>query len=262
MRLLLIVFMLMTSIRANAEWTPPPNASPMVILRSAEEDADQARNQDALTKFQWLFRHSLDHNRAFYGVRLTGLLDSWRKLANTYPPAKKALEETRDESIRHLDDPKTARNNFIDVREIDRVLGDENKTVAVFVDLDKKSPKIAQEVYAAAQAALVRAKKFKLCNAYLDPENSYNDMAARHKRDRELADSEETEDGKKEWRRMAEDTFTNHVAFLIALLTLNDRKVEAAAIAKRAKTELSKDENAGLIDSALVGTLPTPLASD
>ncbi|HEX4412185.1 MAG TPA: hypothetical protein VH107_01065 [Lacipirellulaceae bacterium] len=257
MRLLLIAFVFVTPIRTNAEWAAPANPHPMLILRDAEDDALQARNDDALVKFQWLFRHGLDHDRAFYGVRLTGLLDSWRKLADTYPPAKKALEEARDESVRRLDDPKTAWDNFIDVREINRLLGEEDKTVAVFVDLDKKSPKIAQKVYAAAQASLVRAKKLELCNAYLDPETSYSDMAARHKRDRELADSEEAEDKKKEWRRAAEDTFTNHVALLVALLERNDRKDEAATIAKRAKMELNKDESGAQIDGALVGKLPT-----
>ncbi len=261
MRLLLIVFILMMSVRANAEWTPPANPNPMSILRDAQKDALQARNEEALTKFQWLFRHSLDHDRAFYGVRLTGLLYSWIKLANAYPPAKKALEEARDKSMRHVDNRKTATDNFIDAREINKLLGDENKTVALFVDLDKKSPKIAQLVYPDAQAELVKAKKYKLCNAYLDPENSYSDMAARHKRDRELAEGE-TEDKKSEWRRMGEETFTNHVAMLVALLVLNDRKDEASTIAQRAKTELNKDESGKQIDAALTGKLPAHLDSD
>ena len=261
MRLPLIVCILMAPIRADAEWTPPPNPNPMLILRDAEEDALQARNEEALIKFQWLFRHSLDRDRAFYGGRLTRLLESWRKLADTYPPAKKALEDARDESMRHLDDRKTARDNFIDAREINRLLGDQNKTVAVFAELDKKSPKIAQLVYPDAQAELVKAKKYKLCNTYLDPENSYSDMAARHKRDRELAE-DETEDKKSDWRRMGEETFTNHVAMLVTLLVLNDRKDEASKIAQRAKAELNKDESGTQIDSALAGKLPRPIAGD
>jgi hypothetical protein len=116
MRSVLIAFTLFAPIRVMAMWNPPPNPNPRTILESARADLRAGRYEDALAKHLWFHQHALEHDRSYYGVRLSGALTSWHQLAKVYPPALQALKETRDEAAKRVFEGKNdVRGSFRDM---------------------------------------------------------------------------------------------------------------------------------------------------
>jgi hypothetical protein len=236
------------------EWNPPVNPDPTKILDEAESDARVGHYQDALAKQLWFHHHALEHEKSLSGVRLSAALMSWHDLGKKYPPAMKKLKETRDCAEARVlagKDEDGMWHAFMDMDAINLELGEEPKTVATFIRLDKVSPATAKRVYDLAQPALVQAKEFHLCGKYVDPKESRSRMIMSHEVSLEIA--KKTMD--KRLQDFTERRFLRDASTLIAILVLNDRKNEADKIAedaKRISNHPAKDE---IIGSALKGKL-------
>jgi hypothetical protein len=244
-------------LQTAADWDSPWNPDPEVILNEARADAQAGRYEDALAKQLWFHHHALEHQPSLLGVRLSNALDSWHELGKMYPPALEKLKETRDNSVRHmLEDKDSVREAFHDMSSINEELGEEDRTVTIFVRLDKEFPEGAKEVYDLAQSALVKAKEFSLCGKYLESEKAYAWMVETYRLDLEFAEEEESLVRKRFEHEYAERTFMEDLATLIALLVLNERKPEAQKISESARSESKHPNRDAVIDAALQGKLP------
>ena len=65
-------------------------------LNKTKQLVRQRHYQEALKRHVWFHEHAIEHDPGMSGVRLSFALSAWRDLAEVYPPAKKALVDTRD----------------------------------------------------------------------------------------------------------------------------------------------------------------------
>ena len=66
---------------------------PMERERIGKALVRQGKHADALEHYLWCFDHGLEHDEAYYGVRLSFLLSYIKELGEEYPPALEALRE-------------------------------------------------------------------------------------------------------------------------------------------------------------------------
>src|SRR5690606_11677942 len=102
---------------------------------------------------------------------------------------------------------------------------------------------------------LVRAKAYSLIGKYVEPKSDYAKMTETYRRGKELADDPRF--GARH-RDFANNKFANDVATLVAILVVNDRKMEAEGIALAAKEEWNDTSFHAKLDKALKGVVPAP----
>lgn len=232
------------------DWVPPSTPNPRTILSEAQLDAKAKRYQLALEKHLWIYEKSTGVEPAFIGVRLSFALAAWNELGNEYPPAMKKLLEKRDEALQLLNEGRDPQRSFMDLAGINRVLKQVPKTVAAFEQLDKNSPRIAKDIYALAQPALIANKKYELCGRYLDGIKDFEKLLDSFRMIKTLKGI-----GDDAVARFENDFFKG-VSTIVFVLAVNDRGEEALEIVRKAK-EVSANESFHLmLDDSLAGKLP------
>ena len=239
----------------SQQWTPPEHPSPREILNEASADAEAKRYESALAKHVWYHENALKIEPAQYGVRLSFALISWVELGELYPPALEKLRSIRDKDESTMQEGETSEERFHDVAAINKYLGEDTKTTELFVWLDQNNRNFAKSVYSVAQPSLIRAKKFDLCGRYLDPEVSFKRMLEQYTLHKEAGGASDFKSRRLEFGRKK---FTNSVATLVALLTVNGRSDEAAKIATIAEGELDDPEFKVVLARAKDGEVPEP----
>lgn len=253
---LLIVTLTFLPLPAGAdEWQPPENPDPQVILKEAGADRRAGRYAVALAKHVWFHDHALDYEPAMTGVRLSFALSDWHALGKDFPPALAMLEAARDTAAENVLVGKDVRASFRDLTAIGRTLGDDSVTKSIFEGLDVADPDTAKQVYRLAQPTLVRAKAYKLCAKYIDPQRDFARIQLQYRQMNRLA---ENRDVGAQILEHSKKRFINDVATLVALLVVNEREDEAEQIAKTAKQEWDDVAFHAAIDKALAGTVPRP----
>ena len=237
---------------AQAKWTPPVNSDTQAILNEAHQDVMAGRHDEALAKHVWFIRNALEIDRADYGARLSFALRSLKQLVDVYPPAKTRLIEIRDEAEEKVGNDDDAVESFNVSAAINSVLGEDQKTVALFKTLDKDNVQAAGEAFEAARPALINAGELQLCSSYVDPKD-YPRLAEKYHRMLKLAADSKVGEHHAEF---AQKTFSNSVTALVALLVLSDRKADAERIAAEAKTVWDDKPFAEALDKALKGEVP------
>ena len=194
MKTLLIAFVWLMPLQVMAE--TPSKPDPHDVLNEARADARTGRYEAALLKHLWFHHFALEIDRAYYGVRLSFALSDWRELSKVYPPALAMLVQTRDDAAKRVAEHKEdVFDAFNDMLAINEQFGEEGRTVETFVLLDKEAPDVARRVYDLAQPALVKAKKFKLCGKFLQPEKDYASMVELYRLDLKFANEEKEASG-------------------------------------------------------------------
>lgn len=140
-------------------WKPPENPDPFAILQEAKADAQKRDYKTALEKQVWYHQNALKYQVSQTGVRLSFALGYWLDLAKVYPPALDRLREIRDEAEAGTKKGISRVEAVQEVAAIDRTLGEEAKTVDLFLEFDKNDPKFAARVFSFAQPALLEAKQ-------------------------------------------------------------------------------------------------------
>ena len=257
-RSLILLSLLASTGCSNPAWTPPPGASPRVILREAEADARAGRYEVALAKHLWYHENALRLEPSQAGVRLSFALSYWLDLAENYPPALDALKGIRDEAESQVLAATPVGNPFFDFAAINESLNETDRTVRLFQHLDKENPREARKMFRRAEPALIEAKQYLLCGKYIDGKNDFKREAEMFQR---LAGGDDVSQQDERIRRQADfarHSFSNRVATLVALLVLNGRDKEAAEIAAEAKTTLPDESFAAKLDESLQGVVPVP----
>jgi hypothetical protein len=129
---------------------------PKTVLREARSLTAQARYDVALEKYLWFYRHALEYNEAFLGVRLSFVLSEWVGLGEKYSPARDALLSVRDESIAAFENGQGSFKLFMDVSAINAYLQDDVQTVELFKLLHRTDPDLARQCYAVTERNLAK----------------------------------------------------------------------------------------------------------
>ena len=255
MRFVTFFFVVLSSSLYADDWTPPKNPNPDAILDEAQADTRAGRYETALAKYVWFHENSLSIEPALYGVRLSFALSYWLELAKQYPPALAKLKEIRDEAKRNVVAGKNVRESFHDMESINDHLNEQSATKTVFEAIDKKNPKVANEVFDLAQPSLIKGKAYALIGKYISPKTDFARMKERYRQLKKLADDPQFSASD---LNFAHKQFANDTTTLVAILTVNDRKEEAEEIAASARAEWGDDLFHADLEKALKGVVPDP----
>ena len=130
----------------------------------------EGKYEEALERYIWFHDHALEHERSMHGVRLSFALMYWNKLGEKYPPALEAFKKVRDEKTQRLVDGKGSYDLFVDVHALNRQLGDNDKSIKLFKELDENQRALAQKCWNIADDIIIEAKDFELARKYIgDP---------------------------------------------------------------------------------------------
>ena len=142
---------------------------PRERLTAGQALAREGRYEDALREYVWFHEHALEHDRSYYGVRLSFALGYWLDLAKDYPAAGAKLREIRDRKTEVLASGGGDRALFHDVQSINKKIGEDDKTFQLFKAMVERSPLLATACADIATEALVRVKAFALAERFSDP---------------------------------------------------------------------------------------------
>ncbi|TWT95947.1 hypothetical protein Pla108_30240 [Botrimarina colliarenosi] len=242
-----------------AVWTPPDNPDPQEILREVKADTQAKRYEIALAKHVWFHENANSIRPSLNAVRLSFALSDWYDLGLEYPPALELLRSIRDNLEVQILRGEGGGERFHDFAAINRVLHEDEKTVAVFTTLDSQYPDAAKSAIYYARRALIENKAFDLYAKYINAKRDY--LLKEHildlDLDRESKAKPKSGNGINDLlATSAEQRFCNEAATLVAILTIVDRKSEAAEIAALAKEKLDDEQFHREIDAALEGTIP------
>lgn len=146
---------------------------PGTVLNRGRDAFWAGQHQEALEDFVWFHEYALQHDRAYYGVRLSFALGNWRDLADVYPPAMEALESVRSRAAASLRAGHGTRELFHDFESINRELKKVRETYELFRELWTGQPELAQQYRDLAVEAIVDAGDFELASKCLPHPESY-----------------------------------------------------------------------------------------
>ncbi len=224
MKRLIMILVLFASLNIFAE-------DMMKYLKDTEKLAQDGKNEEALTRFIWLYDHALEHDPAFYGVRLSYLLADWKALADKYPPALKALQDVRDRETELLKNGKGIYETFYEVVSINRVLLEEEKSIELFVFIDNKDPELAKRCWNYIASKMIAAKKIDLIRKY-EPDlmKKFKEIVFTYKSNVLRCETFENRDV---FKKFNENDFVNETLELISTTEAIDKKM-AEEIRKKA----------------------------
>ncbi len=243
---------------ARAVWTPPDHPEPSKILQEAQADAKAGHYEDALAKQVWFHENALKYQPSQTGVRLSFALMDWVELGAFYPTAIEKLKSIRDEdgkAVRETTTPKEVFQPFNDFTAINSSLHDEDKTTELFQWLDVTKPLLAQSVFNLAEPALIKAKEFQLCGKYIKSPDAFEHIVNQYKTNKKLIDDPRIG---KQFQAYTEKNFSHSTATLVAMLVINNRKVEADQIATEAEKEWDDADFKIQLEEAEKGNVPPP----
>jgi hypothetical protein len=224
---------------------------PKAALHDAVLLMRQGQHAQSLQKLLWFHDHALEHNVALGGVRLSFALSYWMELAKVYPEAMQALIAVRDKKATALAGGEGAFELFQDVAAINRTLGEQAKTVALFKWLLQTAPELAQHCFSIAQADLVEQSEYEVCSRCIpDPLAHIEQARMLRQISLELAD-ENPALGASPLRGYAEQRFAGEVCRMIAILVGAGRRQEAERVRDLALTVSDDDDFREALDQAL-----------
>lgn len=112
-------------------------------LKRAGELAYSGRYEDALKEYLWCYDTGTRQVEGYFLFRYSTLLDDLGDLAKKYPAAREALRERRDAARARLLASSTDMEAGKDFGQINRVLGDDAATYALFDSLAENDPRRA-----------------------------------------------------------------------------------------------------------------------
>ncbi|SDU15438.1 hypothetical protein [Halopseudomonas salegens] len=200
----------------------------------------EGRYQQALEKHLW-FHEASKTSQGMGGVRLSYALDEWVRLGKNYPAAMDALIGIRDDNKELLLSGQGDFQNFLELSSINRVMGDREATLDLFIILDEKYPDQAQSYYHAAERLLIENKAYDISARYIgDPILKYEGL--RHMRERNLGLARGNPDlNTPRFIAYADESFVNDVLSLIEILVAVGQADEALEVQKRALSYFESD---------------------
>lgn len=234
-------------------WTPQPNDKPSDTLDSAVDDTQAERYEEALQKFLW-FHEASRTERGMGGVRLSFALGYWMDLASQYPPAMTAFANLRDEMELRCRGNHGDFESFHDVSAFNRYLGEDRRTLDLFMDIARDYPDKAKRLYHVAERILVANGMYQQCAPFLDWEQRIETSISAYRIG--LKHEESWADRGTAPPKFARRHFETESATLVALLSLNDRQSEAERVRDHCLTVLDDSAFRDTLDLAMTGHIP------
>ncbi|MFO7901017.1 MAG: hypothetical protein ACQESR_22360 [Planctomycetota bacterium] len=148
-------------------WKPEPGSKPSVVLDSAVDDSHADRYDDALQNFLW-FHQASRSETGMGGVRLSFALGYWMDLAEHYPPALGAFIKLRDDLEQRCRDNHGDFESFHDVSAFNGYLGNDRRTIDLFMEIASEYPENAKRLYHVAERFLVADGMYQQCAPFLN----------------------------------------------------------------------------------------------
>ena len=228
MRQFSLLLILITFLSCERGWEPSENPDPQQILHDAQDDFKGQRYDDALEKHIWFHDHALEYSPSMYGVRLSFALSYWKQLGDVYPPALQTMIKIRDNKADLLAQGKGNRNLFHDVMALNRTLGSDSLTVALFRSLDHEHQELAGQSWSIAKNAIIEAKAYDLVRKYMDSlEDEFGDVKEVYDRNVAMYGGEGFGE---DFKAYNENHFVEKTIILIDLAIALDEMKEAKAI--------------------------------
>ena len=234
------------------DWTPEDIPDPDGMYQKVINDVSDGSYKEALDTHLWYHYNALTYAPSHYGVRLSYMLQHWYELAQLYPPAMQALKETRGAAGKKVRQGEDIHSAFHDYESINTVLGEDEKTVELFIWLDGNHAANAKRVIDIAKPALMKAKEYALMGKYLDPDNEYLKKVWQYENMLEFAKKSKSPES----LDFAHYNFSYQVAELVVLLVLNGRHEEAEDIAEMALLERDTPTFNQMLNNAMNGIPP------
>lgn len=252
MKLLIAIVLMFASALAHAE-----------DMRKYQKDTQQlvkaGKHQEALERHTWFHDHALEHNPSMSGVRLSFALSNWKQLGKVYPPAMEELKNTRDRKAALIEKEKGTWQLFQDVTAINRELGEDGKTVALFRKLDKEQSNLAKRCWDAAKKPVIHAKAYDLAAKYIgDPVQEFSKLKQAHDQGAALFGGKN--DGGR-FTRFNDDLFVKESISLMNLAMALDDPKSAREIQKKALAVVNDKRLQDALPTNRETTIKTPPAS-
>jgi hypothetical protein len=163
---------------------------------------------------------------------LSFALSYWKALGDVYAPAKAALVETRDRKEKMIAENKGNRELFHDVVALNRTLGEDDITVALFELIDKQQPDTAKQYWSVAKDAVIAAKRYDLARKHIgNPTREFTKVKAMYDHNITLYDNPQI--GGEHFKAYNEDHLVEESLKLIEVaLALDDKKAAKEIQAK------------------------------
>jgi thiol-disulfide isomerase/thioredoxin len=113
---------------------------PMARGNYADALARTGRHAEALAEYLWCFDHGLEHDPAYYGVRLSFLISEIFELGRDHPPAIAALEARRDKAEEGFASGAPSRSDAADMIALNELLGSPDRILKAYERAKLKGP--------------------------------------------------------------------------------------------------------------------------
>ncbi len=231
---------------ASAElWRPDPalveQPKPYEILQEAASLAKEGQYEQALQRHLWYHHHALEFQPSQAGVRLSFALMQWMELARRYPKAKDALLEIRDQGTRVFSGGSGSFSNFVETSFINKALGEDYATVALFKTIQQHDPKLARRCYQLVADQLVETGEYALSASFI-PETQQRFDQIYSQREKKWKAARDPKSAPDLLRKEADRVFIKEIRTFIEILVGTGRREEANDVRDQAVAVLDVPE--------------------
>lgn len=240
--------------RAGKRDGPKGTVDIQARLELARSLARTGKYREATDEFLWLWEHMLEHDRSFYGVRLSFMASYMEDLAAKHAGAKRKFTELRDRTAQAIEGEKIDPDDLVDWVTLNEVVGDTEATLTWFdkVKAQARWRPLVKRVARRLQELLIEGGRWAdIGRLYTDPigeierEHALNAMRPKHDPPEVLSDEQ-----RKYIEDMPNRMLREKAGIIYAGLLAARREDEAEKFTARAR-EL--DESAAMV-AALVST--------
>ncbi len=223
-------------------------------LDLARKFAQSGKYDEAADEYAWLWEHMLEHDRAYYGVRLSFMAGDMERLAAKRTVAKQRFTELRNRAAKAVEGDKADREAVVDWITLNRILGDSQATLAWFDQVKDQArwQPLLNEAASDLQELLIEAKRWPdVARLYPDPvaeleqEHALQVLMRGHEPPKGLS-----EEQRKELEELPKRMLREKVGTIYAALLAAGRDQDAGKVAARAR---DLDDSPAMI-AALVST--------
>ena len=124
-------------VKEKKEFVEKKADDPSSRMGLAEILVKEGKHEEALEEYLWCYDKGHIENPAFIGVRGSFLLSNIVRLGRKYPPALEALKSRREALFEKLKSGLADKAVAVDFANLNRTLGESNKTLAFFDTMSK-----------------------------------------------------------------------------------------------------------------------------
>ena len=184
----------------------------------------------SLNRYEWFFDNCLSIDQAYYGVRLSYVVEEWAELGRMYPAATDSLAAKLEDSLAALLQTPSVEL-YHDIVAISGYLDQPQIAVKAFRQLESTDPVIAKRAIHFGWELLFNAEEHTLLAAYIpSASDRYAEILQLLDHSVKAYDPDWGED----YLGWAHETFRNNTDMLVTTLRKTGRVAEANEIIGRA----------------------------